>query len=98
MLVRIVKMSFEMNAIDTFLSNFEHHKNSIRNFPGCQFLELYQDQQESNVFFTYSFWQNPEDLEIYRQSDLFKTVWSKTKPLFNAKPYAWSVDKIVSLP
>lgn len=98
MLVRIVKMSFEMDAIDTFLSNFEHHKKSIRNFPGCQFLELYQDQNESNVFFTYSFWKTPEDLEDYRQSDLFKSVWSKTKPLFNAKPQAWSVDKIVSLP
>jgi hypothetical protein len=28
---------------------------------------------------------------------LFKTVWSQTKPLFNAKPEAWSVDKIVSM-
>jgi len=37
-------------------------------------------------------------LEAYRQSELFKNVWSKTKPLFNDKPQAWSVDKIVSLP
>jgi hypothetical protein len=36
-------------------------------------------------------------LETYRHSELFKEVWSKTKPLFNAKPEAWSVDKVASL-
>jgi hypothetical protein len=28
---------------------------------------------------------------------LFKEVWSFTKKLFNNKPEAWSVDKLVSL-
>jgi len=49
------------------------------------------------VFFTYSYWKTEEDLENFRKSDLFKNVWSKTKPFFNAKPEAWSVDKVVSL-
>lgn len=90
-------MSFEPSKIEEFLAHFESHKMLIRNFEGCQFLELYRDKKHTNVFFTYSFWNTEDDLEQYRQSDLFKIVWSQTKPLFNDKPEAWSVDKIVSL-
>ena len=98
MFVRIVKLSFAKEHISEFLSNFETNKTQIRNFKGCQFLELYRDKTNTNVFFTYSYWKNEDALECYRQSELFKNVWSKTKPLFNDKPQAWSVDKIVSLP
>lgn len=97
MFVRIVKMSFEKNHIETFLTNFHANKNAIRGFKGCKFLELYRDKYNTSVFFTYSYWNSEADLENYRGSDLFKSVWSKTKPLFNAKPEAWSVDKLASL-
>lgn len=97
MFVRIVKMSFEPSKTEAFLAHFETNKEDIRNFEGCQFLELYRDKDQPNIFFTYSFWSKEEDLEHYRQSDLFKTVWAQTKPLFNAKPEAWSVDKVASL-
>jgi quinol monooxygenase YgiN len=97
MLVRIVKMSFEPSKIEEFLTNFEAHKFSIRNFEGCNLLELYRDQNSTNIFFTYSYWNSEADLNKYRNSDLFKAVWGKTKPLFNAKPEAWSVDKIATL-
>jgi heme-degrading monooxygenase HmoA len=97
MLVRIVKMSFSENSINNFLNTFENNKNKIKNFKGCQLLELYRDKKDPTVFFTYSYWDSESDLEQYRQSELFKTVWSQTKPLFNAKPEAWSVDKIESL-
>ena len=97
MLVRIVKMSFEPSKIEEFLANFEANKLKIRNFDGCDFLELYRDQNHTNIFFTYSYWNSEADLNTYRHSDLFKSVWAKTKPLFNAKPEAWSVDKLASL-
>ena len=97
MFVRIVKMSFEPSKVESFLAHFEINKTDIRNFKGCQLLELYRDKTHTNIFFTYSYWSNEEDLENYRQSDLFKTVWTETKPMFNAKPEAWSVDKVVSL-
>ncbi|WP_366841267.1 antibiotic biosynthesis monooxygenase, partial [Lacinutrix sp.] len=42
MLVRIVKMSFAEENIEQFLANFETVKQKIRNFEGCQFLELYR--------------------------------------------------------
>lgn len=97
MLVRIVKMSFSEENIEQFLENFEGVKQNIRDFEGCQFLELYQDKQHPHIFFTYSYWNSETDLENYRHSELFKGVWAQTKPLFNDKPEAWSVDKVASL-
>ena len=97
MLVRIVKMSFEPSKIEEFLANFETNKEKIRNFEGCNFLELYRNQDNTNIFFTYSYWSSSAELNTYRHSELFKNVWAKTKPLFNAKPEAWSVDKLESL-
>lgn len=98
MFVRIVKLSFQPEKIDTFLANFEKKKEFIRNFPGCRLLELYRDKNDTNVFFTYSYWDSEADLENYRHSELFKNIWAETKVFFNDKPFAWSVDKVVSLP
>ena len=91
-------MSFQEENIQTFLENFDSIKNKIRNAPGNRFLELYQDKNDKCIFFTYSFWETEDDLESYRKSALFDEVWTFTKKLFNAKPEAWSVDRIVSLP
>lgn len=97
MFVRIVKMRFHFENIDPFLNRFHQDKQKIRNFPGNNFLELYQDKNDPCLFFTYSYWDKEEDLENYRNSELFKEVWSFTKALFSDKPEAWSVDKLVSL-
>jgi heme-degrading monooxygenase HmoA len=97
MLVRIVKLSFHEENIPAFLENFEVMKSHIRNSPGNRLLELYRDKNNPCIFFTYSYWHCEEDLENYRKSALFDEVWSFTKTLFNDKPEAWSVDKLVSL-
>jgi heme-degrading monooxygenase HmoA len=97
MFVRIVKMSFHEENIPAFLENFEKMKSHIRNAMGNRLLELYQDKQNPCVFFTYSYWETEDDLENYRKSALFDDVWTFTKKLFNDKPEAWSVNKLVSL-
>ena len=51
MFVRIVKMSFSEEHIEDFLSNFEENKRKIRDFRGCNLLELYRDKNNSNIFF-----------------------------------------------
>ena len=98
MFIRIVKMSFHEENIPAFLENFEIMKEKIRNAEGNRYLELYQDKNNPCLFFTYSFWETEEDLENYRRSALFDEVWRFTKKLFNDKPEAWSVDRLVSLP
>jgi heme-degrading monooxygenase HmoA len=97
MFVRIVKMSFHEDKISNFLENFEVIKEKIRNAPGNRLLELYQDKTDKCIFFTYSYWETEQDLENYRNSELFFKIWTDTKKLFNNKPEAWSVDKLVSL-
>ena len=97
MFIRIVKMSFAEENIPAFLGNFELMKDKIRNAPGNRLLELYQDKTNKGIFFTYSYWETEDDLENYRKSELFNEVWAFTKKLFNDKPEAWRVDKVVSL-
>lgn len=96
-MIRIVKMTFDPDKVETFLANFNANKTFIRNFDGVKHLELLNDKNYSNVFFTYSIWESETHLEKYRNSDLFKGVWAKTKPLFIAKPEAWSVNSIERL-
>jgi quinol monooxygenase YgiN len=97
MFARIVKMTFQPDKIDLFLENFHENKQKIRNFEGCVSLELFRDKNDPSIFFTYSYWKADNDLEKYRNSDLFKKVWSETKVLFSDKPEAWSINQIESL-
>lgn len=98
MIHRLVKLTFEREAIPLFLKNFDTYKEEIRNFPGCEHLALWQQQAPNDqVFFTYSHWQSAAHLESYRNSELFKTVWANTKVHFTAKPEAWSLDQLVQV-
>ena len=97
MFVRIVKMSFHSKFVTDFLEMFDEKKMLIRNTDGCKLLELYQDKNNPEIFFTYSYWESENDLENYRNSELFKETWAQTKTYFNHKPQAWSVDKKVTL-
>lgn len=97
MFTRIVKMKFSKVYISTFISNFETIKEKIRSFNGCEYLELYQDKNDSTIFFTYSRWKDTQSLENYRNSELFKGIWSTTKPMFSEKAEAWSVDTLHTL-
>ena len=97
MIIRIVKMTFMEEKVSLFQSLFDQHKDLIRAFDGVQKLELLRDQDQSNIFFTYSIWDDESHLEQYRNSDLFKMVWGQTKALFKDKAEAWSVDKEISI-
>lgn len=93
MLIRIVKMIFEPTKANDFLAVFEESKLKIRNMPGCSHLELMQDYNLPNSFSTYSYWANEEDLNNYRNSEIFKDVWARTKVLFSEKPIAFSLKQ-----
>lgn len=93
MIIRIVKMTFQPDEVVNFLKIFNSSKQYIRNMEGCTHLELLNDINTPNIFFTYSHWLTENDLNNYRKSELFKSVWGKTKILFCAKPEAWSVKR-----
>jgi quinol monooxygenase YgiN len=90
MIKRLVKLTFKPENIADFEAIFENSKHQIRQRAGCLHLELLQDAAQENIFFTLSFWENETALEAYRNSELFKTTWAKTKILFNDKPIAWT--------
>ena len=94
MIKRIVRLTFQEDKVETFQELFENTKSLIRNFPGCQHLELLQDINQRNVFFTWSYWESEEALDVYRHSELFKTTWKKTKILFSDKPAARSLELV----
>jgi hypothetical protein len=87
-------MHFREEEIDTFKALFEEIKFKIRAFPGVLHLECLQDVNDPQIFFTYSHWESEADLENYRNSDLFKSTWVKTKILFEHKAEAWSTETI----
>ncbi len=90
MIRRVVRMSFYPEKVKDFLDCFNKHKDRIRQFEGCMHLELWRDTQRSNVFYTYSLWQDEISIENYRNSELFNEVWIYTKQLFNERPIAFS--------
>ena len=97
MITRIVKMIFKEEEIEGFRSLFEERKSLIRNFEGCTHLELWQDKQHPQIFFTYSIWDSEEHLNLYRASHFFDDTWALTKKKFAGKPEAWTVAQIHSL-
>lgn len=90
MIVRIVRMSFKVEKIEEFLNIFKENHELISGFEGCISLKLLRDIDNKNQFFTISEWNQENELEKYRKSELFKKTWKKTKLLFDSKPKAWS--------
>ena len=93
MIIRLVKMTFAPEKVADFEKLFEETKALIREFEGCMHLELLNDVDNPNIFFTYSHWRSVNDLNHYRDSALFAEVWPRTKVLFAAKPEAWSTTQ-----
>lgn len=84
-------MEFEEDRIPDFLKLFAASREKIRSFPGCTHLQLLQDEADPCVFFTYSHWSGEDDLNNYRDSELFRTVWRNTRKLFRSAAKAWSL-------
>lgn len=93
-LIRIVRMTFHPDAVDTFLTHFDRAAPEIRRFPGCMHLELWQEVEFPNRCTTYSRWRDEKALDAYRDSDLFRSTWRAVKPLFAAPPRAFSSRRL----
>lgn len=95
MLKRIVRMTFRPEAVETFRREvFDSSKHLIRAFPGCQHMELLQETGQPHILFTLSIWESAAALEAYRQSELFRNTWERTKAGFADKPQAWSLEVV----
>lgn len=97
MLIRIVRMHFTEAGVGEFLEIFNTNKEAIRNFPGCTHLQLLKDAEDSNCYTTLSHWDHPDNLEKYRKSALFGSVWGRVKTLFSERTQAFSLEKYIEL-
>lgn len=96
MLIRIVRMTFLPEQVESFLRLFHESENKIRQMPGCQLLELWQDADQPHTYCTHSHWESADALNTYRRSELFGEVWPATKRLFATPPLAFSVHRTTS--
>lgn len=94
MITRIVKMTFKPEKVDDFMNVFNESAEHIRTYPGCIQMQLLNDIHQPNVYFTYSHWESEEHLNHYRNSTLFREIWSKTKVNFAEKAEATSLKLI----
>ena len=91
MITRIVKLTIQPDKTADFLAIFNDSKPFILNSEGCHQVQVLNDTQQPHLFFTYSIWESEEHLNKYRQSEIFESIWQRTKMLFAAKAEAWSL-------
>jgi quinol monooxygenase YgiN len=94
MITRIVMLNFQPDRVDEFLEIFNQNKQVLAKSDGCIRLEIFKSTGDTDTYVTISNWQSEEHLEMYRQSELFKEIWSKVKPLFNNKAQAWTLNTL----
>ena len=94
MITRIVKMTFIESYIPNFVEIFDKAKEKIQNSTGCIDVELLQDKENKNIFFTYIHWETENNLKNYKDSKVFAEVWTKTKSLNLEDAEAWTTTKI----
>lgn len=92
MLIRIVRMTLQPDALKAFLEHFDAAAPQIRAFEGCRHLALWQDARFRNICATHSHWDDAEALKRYRQSAFFRRTWGEVKPFFAAAPAAHSYE------
>lgn len=90
MIRRLVHMEFAPEHVETFLELFHSVSDAIRSVDGCHELTLLQEVDQPGRMTTYSLWENEAALEAYRNSELFRATWARTKVLFSARPSASS--------
>ncbi len=94
MIYRIVKLHFQADKVADFLALFDQVVTKVNKQPGCIEMYMLQDLYNPAIFITHSRWEKEEDLNTYRNSELFQTIWPTIKPWFKEKAEAWSMDKI----
>ncbi|MFN5417991.1 MAG: putative quinol monooxygenase, partial [Flavobacteriia bacterium] len=89
MITRIVKLHFQEDKIQDFLTFFEGIKWKVAKQEDCFGMKLLQDKNHPEIVFTYSKWKDEKALNTYRDSELFGQVWPTIKPWFKEKAEAW---------
>lgn len=94
MITRIVKLHFQEEKVFDFLSLFDQVVTKVNSFPGCQKMYMLRDVNNPSIFITHSLWDSEQDLNNYRDSELFQSIWPTIKPWFAERAQAWSLNNV----
>ena len=92
MITRIVKLPLDPKHARAFELLFLEKVGIIKGSPGCYTVELKQSISQPGLFFTISTWASEDDLNNYRNSSVFGTIWPTVKNWMIDKPEAWSLS------
>jgi quinol monooxygenase YgiN len=90
MLIRVVQLDIQEDKTSLFLELYAGHQQTISQNKGCLQLQLLQEDANPNKVATLSHWESEKDLNAYRNSEFFKSLWTKVKPLFASPAKAYS--------
>ncbi len=94
--LRLVHMTFHADTAAAFVALFEQHQAAIAAMPGCGGVILVERPAAEGIgYSTVSRWRSAADLDAYRGSPLFGTVWPATKQLFAGPPTATSFTRLL---
>ena len=91
-ILRIVKLQFKDDCIESFLLHFNTVKERVATSEGCHQMMLQRDKHNPAIFFTISSWVSEEHLNNYRASSFFEDTWKKIKPWFSERAQAWTTE------
>lgn len=91
-ILRIVKMDFRSDEVQSFDELFEEIQGKIEAMPGCKKVVLLKSDKHPSGRTTLSWWDNEGDLKAYRTSRFFGEIWPQTKAKFQNKAVAWSLE------
>lgn len=94
MITRIVKLHFQEEKVEDFLLLFDQVVTKVNGFPGCHKMYMLRDIKNQSIFITHSLWDSEEDLNNYRDSELFLSIWPTIKPWFAERAQAWSLENV----
>lgn len=94
MIVRLVRLKFVPEHVQTFLDFYARSEEAIRNQEGCLSLSLLRETGDATAFATWSTWRSSRDLQRYRRSAFFRDFWPAVKSLLREPADAASFDEI----
>ena len=73
--------------------SFAEAQPRIAALPNCHHVSLLRTGDDAEPdYLTLSIWTAREDLEAYRRSELFKSIWPPIRSTLRAKPWAHTYD------
>jgi|GEM_PF-2597853 hypothetical protein len=98
MILRVVKMKVNEHKLTAFRMFMDNLYDEKLRMSGCLHFDYFEEKRNSNVFYSYTIWENIKFLKEYKKSDLFKEVVQTLRYLCSEEPQAWTIENVFNKP